>query len=127
MVSSLYYPNNPKGASRLNYKSLLVTFLKEHNNYDKVMSEPRFVEFMGGLTRHSNEEYLGKLTDRIFNRYCVREDDVIEEEGFAKMALSFGIKKEEVREFFLSIADLKNQITRDKFREYVNSLTTARR
>ena len=35
MVSSLYYPNNPTGAGRLNYKNLIVTFLKEHNNYDK--------------------------------------------------------------------------------------------
>ena len=30
------------------------------------------------MTKFNNEEYMGKLTDRIFNRYCNREDDVIE-------------------------------------------------
>ena len=35
-------------------------------------------KFLQEMTKHSNEEYLRKLTDRIFNRYCSREEGVIE-------------------------------------------------
>ena len=65
--------------------------MKECNNHEKAMSEERFVKFLQEMTKHSNEEYLKKLTDRIFNRYCNREEGVIEEEGFKRMAVAFGI------------------------------------
>jgi len=34
---------------------------------------------MTEMTKYSNDEYLRKLTDRIFNRYSHHEEDVIEE------------------------------------------------
>jgi len=43
MVCSIYYPNNPEGESRLNYKSILIAFLKEYNNQDKVIGEKKFI------------------------------------------------------------------------------------
>lgn len=48
-------------------------------------------------------------------------------EGFARLADAFGIKKEDIRDYFVSVADLKNQITREKFREFVNALTTTKK
>lgn len=79
------------------------------------------------MTKHSNEEYLRKLTDRIFNRYCSREEPVIEEDGFKRMATAFSIPEQEAREYFLSVADLKNQITREKFQEFMAGLVTPTR
>jgi hypothetical protein len=86
--------------------------MKEYNGHEKVMGEEKFVKFLQDMTKHSNEEYLRKLTDRIFNRYCSRQEPVIEEEGFKRMAAAFSIPEKEAREYFLSVADLKNQITR---------------
>ena len=68
---------------------------------------------MQDMNKHSNQEYLKKLTDRIFNRYRSHEDmNVIELEGFMRMTASFKIAEAEAKDYFLSVADLKNQITR---------------
>ena len=39
MVSSLYYPLNPEGIPKLNYKKILTSFMKEYNNQEKTMNE----------------------------------------------------------------------------------------
>ena len=44
---------------------------------------------MKDMTKHTNEEYLRKLIDRVFNRYRSQDDpEVIELEGFIRMAAS---------------------------------------
>lgn len=96
--------------------------MKEYNHQEKTMSEETFVKFLQDMTKHSNDEYLRKLTDRIFNRYSNREEGVIEQEGFKRMASAFGITEQEVRDYFLSVADLKNQISREKFQDYMNAI-----
>jgi len=78
---------------------------------------------MQDMNRHTNEEYLKKLTDRVFNRYRSKDDpEAIEEEGFMRMTQSMKLPEKEAKDYFLSVADLKNQITKDKFREYMNSV-----
>jgi len=42
------------------------------------------------------------------------------------MAGCFGIPKVEIKEYFLSVADLKNQISRDKFQDFMGSLILKR-
>ena len=62
-----------------------------------------------------------KLTDRVFNRYRSKDNpDVIEEEGFARMTKSMKLPEKEAKEYFLSVADLKNEITKEKFKDYMN-------
>lgn len=61
------------------------------------MGEQVFIKFMTDMTKHSNEEYLKKLTDRIFERYCNHEENVIEEEGFKRMAVAFDIGMDDSR------------------------------
>lgn len=53
--------------------------MKQYNHQEKAMSEETFVKFLQDMTKHSNDQYLRKLTDRIFNRYSNREEGVIEE------------------------------------------------
>lgn len=127
MVSSLYYPVNPEGEAKLKYKKLLVGFMKEYNSQEKTMSEEKFIKFLQEMTKHGNEEYLKKLTDRIFSRYSNREEGVIDELGFKRMALAFGIAEQDAREYFLTVADLKNQITREKFQDYMGGLVAPKR
>lgn len=43
------------------------------------------------------------------------------------MAVAFGVPEAEAREYFLTVADLKNQITREKFQEYMGGLVTPKR
>ena len=38
------------------------------------------------------------------------------------MASAFGITEQEARDYFLSVADLKNQISREKFQDYMNAI-----
>ena len=38
MTSSLYYPINPQGQPKLNYKKILISFMKEYNNQEKNMN-----------------------------------------------------------------------------------------
>lgn len=123
MVSLLYYPVNPQDEPRLKYKKLLLDFMKDYNCQEKTMNEEKFCKFMSDMNKHTNEEYLKKLTDRVFNRYRSKEDpDAIELEGFIRLAASLKLSEEEAKEYFLSVADLKNQITRDKFKDYMNSM-----
>lgn len=101
--------------------------MKEYNNQEKTISEQKFVKFLNDMTKHSNDQYLKKLTDRIFNRYCDREEGVIDEKGFQRMAVAFGIPEVEARDYFLSVADLKNQITKEKFQDYMGSIVAPKR
>lgn len=97
--------------------------MKDYNNQEKTMDEDKFCKFMQDMNKHSNEEYLKKLTDRVFSRYRSKNDpDAIELEGFIRMAASLKLPEQEAKDYFLSVADLKNQITKDKFRDYMNSL-----
>lgn len=85
--------------------------------HDKTMNQDKFCKFMQDMHKHSNQEYLKKLTDRIFNRYRSKEDpEAIQEEGFMRMIKSMKMNEKEAKEYFLSVADLKNQITKEKFR-----------
>jgi hypothetical protein len=43
------------------------------------------------------------------------------------MAVAFSIAEQESREYFLSVADLKNQITREKFQDFMGGLVTPKR
>jgi hypothetical protein len=43
------------------------------------------------------------------------------------MATAFNIPEQEAREYFLSVADLKNQITREKFQDFMGGLVTPTR
>ena len=43
------------------------------------------------------------------------------------MSVAFGISAEESREYFLSVADLKNEITKEKFQDYMAALVTPKR
>ena len=38
------------------------------------------------------------------------------------MTAGFMIPQQDAMEYFLSVADLKNQITREKFHEYISSM-----
>lgn len=59
----------------------------------------------------------------MFNRYRSKEDpEAIELEGFVRMAKSLKLCEADAKEYFLSVADLKNQITREKFKDYMNSM-----
>lgn len=78
---------------------------------------------MKDMTKHTNEDYLIKLIDRVFNRYRSQEDpQAIQLEGFIRMAASLQLSQTDAKDYFLSVADLKNQITKDKFRDYMNSM-----
>lgn len=78
---------------------------------------------MKDMTKHTNEDYLIKLIDRVFNRYRSQEDpQAIQLEGFIRMAASLQLSQSDAKDYFLSVADLKNQITKDKFRDYMNSM-----
>ena len=122
MVSLLYYPLEPQGEPRLRYKKVLLEFMKEYNSHDKTITEDKFCRFMQDMHKHTNVEYLRKLTERIFNRYRSKEDpDSIEEEGFLRMAKCMKLNEKEAKEYFLSVANLKNQVTKEKFEEYMNA------
>ncbi len=43
------------------------------------------------------------------------------------MAVAFGIPDIEARDYFLSVADLKNQITKEKFQDYMGSIVAPKR
>ena len=39
-----------------------------------------------------------------------------------RMTQSMKLPEKEAKEYFLSVADLKNQITKEKFRDYMNAI-----
>lgn len=71
--------------------------MKEHNSQEKVMDEQQFCQFLQDLNKHSNEEYQKKLGERIFVRYSNKNENVIDEESFEKLAEAFQWTKQEGR------------------------------
>ena len=62
------------------------------------MNEDKFCKFMQDMNKHTNEEYLKKLTDRIFNRFRSKEDDdAIDEEGFMRMTQCMKLPEKEAK------------------------------
>lgn len=47
---------------------------------------------------------------------------MIDLEGFLRMAVCLKLPESDAKEYFLSVANLKNQITRDKFKDYMNAV-----
>ncbi len=118
IVSALYYPIDKTGEIRTKYKLILLAFMKEFNNQEKVFTEEQFLKFVKELQKHNHEEYTKKICERIFNRYRsheVKEESVIDWEGFRRLAVSFKLEEEELQKCFYNIADRKNHITFDKF------------
>lgn len=75
------------------------------------MSEEQFEKYLLDMNKHANDDYNNKLVERIFNRYANQQEQVIDEESFSRLAEAFQLSKLEGKEFFLSVADLKNQIS----------------